>query len=221
PGVLDSEGYAVCPNCGIRLHCGKVGLPNLTEKHMGSDKCMKNRMKRDKGMEMKKNGSLLTFFMKPKASPVPSTVTGPSLVDKITVPVNTSPPPPSEAMTYPEPYNPKPHFIERFINAIAGLPESVPKATVYDSLAVFAGNPADYDDLSMNGNELWENILNKLLKSVFRWGEELDMEIFIRSGRYDLDGLVNFMRHFVIKQQVDEALFAGKLMHLLDRINDT
>ncbi|KAF8990682.1 hypothetical protein BDQ17DRAFT_1255610, partial [Cyathus striatus] len=221
PGVLDSEGYVICPDCGTRLHCGRVGLANLTEKHMGSEKCKKNRMKCDKGAKIKKDSSILTFFMKPKTQSVPSTVPGPALVDNLTPTANviiSSRSSEAEARTYHDSHDPGPGFIERFLDAIAELPENVPKAMVYDSLAVFAGNPADYNDTSMDGNELWENTLNKLLKSVFRWGE--DMGVFVCCSQYGLDGLVNFMWHFVIKRKVDEGLFKGKLSHLLDRIKE-
>jgi hypothetical protein len=33
--TLDTEGYAVCPDCGSSIHCGTVGLPNLEKRHRG------------------------------------------------------------------------------------------------------------------------------------------------------------------------------------------
>ena len=34
--VLNTDGCAVCPECKIHIHCGNVGLSNLTIRHMGS-----------------------------------------------------------------------------------------------------------------------------------------------------------------------------------------
>jgi positive regulator of sigma E activity len=31
--VLDAEGYAECPDCGARIHCGTVGIQNLEKRH--------------------------------------------------------------------------------------------------------------------------------------------------------------------------------------------
>ena len=72
--VLDTEGYAECPDCGSRIHCGSVGLANLEKRHRGKKICRETKAKRDKNMKAKKNGSLLTFFNHPKATSVPSTI---------------------------------------------------------------------------------------------------------------------------------------------------
>jgi hypothetical protein len=40
------------------------------------------------------------------------------------------------------------------------------------------------------------------------------MDAIIRRGRKGLDGLTEFMKYFVVKRGVDEALFEGKLTHL-------
>lgn len=44
------------------------------------------------------------------------------------------------------------------------------------------------------------------------------MDDIIRRGRYGLDGLVNFVRYFIVKCGVNEALFEGKLMHLVSAL---
>ena len=107
----------------------------------------------------------------------------------------------------------EPHLIKK-------LPDTIPEATNYDKLAAFAGNPADHDDPSLSVDDLWENRLNGLLKSVLGWGEEGDMESIIRRGRKGLNGLGNFVRHFVVKRRVNEALFEGKLLHLLSKLEE-
>jgi len=74
-------------------------------------------------------------------------------------------------------------------------PASVPEASDYDKLAVFAGNPAEYDNLSLSPDELWEETLNGLFKSALGWGTEGNMDEVIRRGRKGLDGLANFVKH--------------------------
>ena len=69
--VLDADGCAVCPECKVHVHCGNVGLSNLTICHMGSKICRETKAKCDKDNK-KKNSSILTFFKRPKAAPVPS-----------------------------------------------------------------------------------------------------------------------------------------------------
>jgi hypothetical protein len=98
---------------------------------------------------------------------------------------------------------------------IKNLPDSVREATDYDRLAVFAGNPEDFDNLTMDADDLWEMVLNQQLKSVFGWGMEENMEDIICRGRKGLDGLANFVRYFVVKRGVSEDLFEGKLSHLM------
>jgi hypothetical protein len=100
------------------------------------------------------------------------------------------------------------------------LPDTIPEATEYDKLAIFAGNPATYDDPSLDGNDLWETSLNSTLKSVFGWETEEDLESLIRRGRNGLDGLAGFVKHFVIKRGVNEELFEGKMSHLMTKLEE-
>ena len=32
-GVLDKDGYAICPDCFTCVHCGTVGIANLEKRH--------------------------------------------------------------------------------------------------------------------------------------------------------------------------------------------
>jgi len=58
------------------------------------------------------------------------------------------------------------------------------------------------------------------MKSVFGWRIEDDMKNLIRCGRHGLDGLANFVTHFVVKRGVNEALFEGKLSHLMNKLEE-
>jgi hypothetical protein len=46
------------------------------------------------------------------------------------------------------------------------------------------------------------------------------MENLIKRGRHGLDGLANFVTHFVIEQGVNEALFEGKMSHLMNKLEE-
>ncbi|KAG6806595.1 hypothetical protein H0H92_010725, partial [Tricholoma furcatifolium] len=71
-GVLDSKGYAVCPDCGTRVNCGRVGLANLESRHRGTKACQSAAQKCD-AKPQKKNMSILTFLQK-RPIPVPPVV---------------------------------------------------------------------------------------------------------------------------------------------------
>ena len=76
PPVLDADGFAICPDCGSRVNCGIIGLPNLEKRHRGTKVCKTAKQKRDKDAKKKKDGTKLNF-LRPKAAVVPSTVHGP------------------------------------------------------------------------------------------------------------------------------------------------
>ena len=85
-------------------------------------------------------------------------------------------------------------------------------------LLFFSGNPVEYDNPSLSPDELWEESLNGLFKLALGWGTDKDMEEIIRRGRKGLDGLVNFVKHFVEKRGVSMGLFEGKLAHLMSEL---
>ncbi|KAF8170123.1 hypothetical protein BJ912DRAFT_1025446 [Pholiota molesta] len=95
----------------------------------------------------------------------------------------------------------KPAFIPStiFHAAVQALPNSIPEATSDDKLAVFSGHPSTYDDPSMEGDQLWEEVLNEQLKGALGWGQEADMDDIIQHGRNGLDGLEEFVKYFIVK----------------------
>jgi hypothetical protein len=100
-------------------------------------------------------------------------------------------------------------------NLVKDLPESIPEASEFDRLAVFGGNPKEFDDPALDADELWETTLNNVLKSTLGWGTEGNMDEIIRRGKWGLDGLVNFATYFVEERGVSGGLFEGKLTHLV------
>ena len=77
------------------------------------------------------------------------------------------------------------------------------------------GNPRDFDNPDLDADNLWEEVLNKVLKSALGWGEEENMDDVIQRGRKGLDGLTNFVNFFVVKCGVQMSLFEGKLAWLV------
>ena len=172
-GVLDEKGYAICPDCLTHVHCGPVGIANLEKRHRGHKICKETKARHEKEAKKKKDGSLLTFFGKhQKAVPIPSTVS------------------PSTPVRGHEPVAEPPinDTLSKLYTLIENLPASVPEASDYDSLSVFSGNLADYDDPKLSADELWEKTLNGLFKSALGWGTEGNMDDIIRRGHRGLDG---------------------------------
>ena len=58
-------------------------------------------------------------------------------------------------------------------------------------------------------------LINPILKDALGWGTEADMDKVIRRGRKGLDGLANFVKHFIVKRGVNMGLFEGKLSYHL------
>ena len=73
-GVLDAEGFAICPKCYSHINCGTAGLKNLAL-HQGKGTCKKAQDKHNQEGK-KKNMSILSFMKTatPKSSPIPSTI---------------------------------------------------------------------------------------------------------------------------------------------------
>lgn len=84
-----------------------------------------------------------------------------------------------------------------------------------DPLATFDVNPAAFDDQSISTDDLWEEVLNGVMKNGLGWGTELDVSSLLKTDGSGLMGLVNFVEYFVVKHSVNEGLFEGKLAHLL------
>ena len=81
---------------------------------------------------------------------------------------------------------------------------------------MFGGNTKEFDDPSLEADELWEASLNGVLKSTLGWGMqggmEGNMDEIIRRGRWGPDSLVDFATYFVEERGVSGGLFEGKLM---------
>ncbi|PPQ92922.1 LOW QUALITY PROTEIN: hypothetical protein CVT25_006605 [Psilocybe cyanescens] len=202
--VLGADGYAICSDCKTRIHCGTVGLANLEKNHRGTKICMKAQEKRQKEDKATKRPTLLAFFNRPQPVPVPSTITPPALVQgcKLTparevTPALSRKPTVVASQAKPVPEPAENNFLEKLLGLIKNMPETIPEATDYDKLTVFAGNPGEFDVPGLGVDDVWEEVLNKALKSALGWGEEESMD---RS---------------IVKHGVQVGLFEGKLARLV------
>jgi hypothetical protein len=158
-GVLDADGWAICPDCLTRINCGPSGLGNLEKRHRQTPTCDDNKAKRAKEVlkmkMMKKNGSLLNYFKKPKAASIPSTVSNPAPVHSHKLareqPADTGTAGPTGLHWQPECEEPAiqskavsdrvfSSFLARFQYLVKNLPESIPEASDYDKLAIFGAS---------------------------------------------------------------------------------
>ena len=218
--MLDEDGYAECPDCGTRIHCGTVGLQNLEKRHRGSKICLESIAKRDKNAKLKKNGTLLNFFTKPKPSLVPPTIPSVPLIQSHAIPRERAPDtvatvtPGDAHIPSNTPLIISP-FIKKLSNLTKNLPDTIPEASDSDKLAEFGQDPANFDDNTFDKDNLWEEEINPRLKRVLGWGTEGNMKDLIRRGRKGVEGLVTYARYFVEERGVDERLFEGKLSHFM------
>ena len=218
----------MCPDCDNRINCGTIGIANLEKRHRGTKVCKAAQEKRDKEAKKRKDGNILNF-LKPKAAIVPSTVNSPAPVHSYELSSQSEPDASSTASTtnvqgkaigisltsQPVSGPISNIFIKMLQDLVKDLPASVPEASEYDKLAVFGGSPKEFDDPTLDAEELWEATLNSVLKSTLGWGMEGNMDDIIRRGKWGLDGLVNFATYFVEERGVSGELFEGKLTNLV------
>jgi hypothetical protein len=105
---------------------------------------------------------------------------------------------------------PATHIVRRLYAAIAKVPDTVPEANVHDALAAFSGDPSRKVDPAMGPDELWESVLNSMLKRQLGWGNTAESADIVRRGEMGLNGLVKFVEYFVVERGVDANLFEGK-----------
>ena len=208
------------------MHCGIIGLANLKKRHRGTKTCIEAKLKRDKEATKKKDGSLLTFFQRPKAPAVPSMIstsmpvhsykmaaTKASDVDPIISATSEKNIVASSSKSIP--ISRVSGFLNKLQHLIKNIPDSIPEAGDNDRLAAFGGNPKDFDDESLDPDGLWEEVLNPLLKSSLGWGTEGNMDEIIRKGRKGVEGLATFIKYFIEERGVSDSLFEGKLSYML------
>jgi len=178
---------------------------------MGSEVCKAAQLKRDKDRARKKDGSLLTFFNKPKPVLNPPTVKArESIYPARQGPSNAAAPPTVISAVTEGPLLQRLYFINK------NLAHDVPEATENDVLAQFSEDPASFDNLAIDSENLWEEVLNPVMKGILRWGDELDAASLVQRGEKGISAVHRFVKYFTVQRGVDERLFEGKLSRLLD-----
>ncbi|KAF6755550.1 hypothetical protein DFP72DRAFT_1008601 [Ephemerocybe angulata] len=215
---------AICPLCKETVKLGKGGLGNY-KIHEASPKCQEARKKLENASKEKPQKSLLGF-LKRKPAPNPSlsqasvpnlpAIPGPSR-QPITPNATPAPLPPPRAFNKPPaPQRPASLFVSHLRALIEALPTSVPEAVEGGPLAGFAANPEHCDMPDVASEDLWEEVLNGVMKAGLGWGTETDPRSLVQRGRWGMDGLLAFVEYFVIKRNVDPGLFEGKLNRLME-----
>jgi hypothetical protein len=217
----------------MRVNCGTVGISNLTKRHRGKKKCLELKSRRDKKEKGMVQGTLLTF-MKPKPTLVPPTVAGTSLIHSNKIPTSfltgDSDTPlewdfedrddygQAHLVLEEGPINGGSQFVKKLEVLVKQIPESIPEGSENDILAPFGDNPRNQDVSGLDGDELWEENLNRFLKEILGWGNEDRMDEVIRRGKNGMDGVLEFARYFIEERGVSEGLFEGKFSRMLDAL---
>ena len=166
---------------------------------------------------------MILSFLKPKAAIVPPTVNNPEPVHSYKLApqpaTDTSPttsvitmqckPKTGSSMPRPGSGPISNTFVKMLWDLVKNLPGSVPEASEFDKMVVFGRSLKEFNDPTLEADDLWEMTLNSILKSTLGWGNEGNMDIIIRHGRWGLDGLVNFMTYFVEERGMSGELFEG------------
>ncbi|KAG6913733.1 hypothetical protein DXG01_004676, partial [Tephrocybe rancida] len=179
-GVLDAEGYAICPDCDTKINCSKVGLANLEIRHKGTKACRDAAQKRDRAKTQHKNTSILSFLKK-RPTPVPPTVALAQLLPVVPSSgsrqacILTG----SKDLPNLDLRRKEAAIISELHDLISKLPPTVPEAGPADTLAIFGKDPKSFDNLEMPSEDIWETMMNPTLKSVLGWGNNVDLATVI------------------------------------------
>ena len=138
----------LCPNCNTQIHCGTAGLANLKKNHHRRKTCLKAKEKRHKEEEEAKRPTLFSFFSRQQPVPVHSSITPSALLQggtlasmAVDIPTVSTEQNIVAQDTQDRPIPVTDSFLEKLLNLTRLLPDTVPEATDYDKLSVFAGNP--------------------------------------------------------------------------------
>ncbi|TEB21892.1 hypothetical protein FA13DRAFT_1642094 [Coprinellus micaceus] len=233
----DVEKTVVCPECQDVIKLGKGSIVNFTTQHLNSRKCQQRKTRRSQPSQPRKKMALPSIlgFLRPIAMPVPS-------LTSTSIPSSSGSSQPSTRVpdytplgeTTPaalptlddtpiansnEQSSQPTCALARRLKILADtLPVTVPEGQASDKLSVFNSDPRALDNPDIESTDLWEEVLNGMLKGALGWGDELDLTTVIRRGQYGIDGLVHFVDYFVTERGVDEMMFEGKLKHLMDKM---
>jgi hypothetical protein len=110
--------------------------------------------------------------------------------------------------------------IEQLRTAIQSLLHTVPEAIPDDLLAVFSVQPVFDANLS-SADTLWEEIVDLTLNNLIGFGKEItQIKLLVKTGKYGLEGLCNWMETFIVEGGINPCLFEGKVDWLVKVIDE-
>lgn len=210
----------------------------LESQHRGKKKCLADAAKLPaKGSGRLKNSLISSFLVPasavakvPSQTQAPAPVVVPNNLPLESVPSNTknddvpelgsdSDDSEDEAEKNKPNVPPVTFYKTPLANTFQGLVDNLPAPAnmtdLTDSLSALASDPAQHDNRHINNDEIWEEVLNPLLKGILGWGTSLDVEAVVKGPREGLMGIPAFIEYFVQRRGVSEGLFEGKLSHLM------
>ena len=132
---------------------------------------------------------LLSFFNWPKPSLVPSKIPSVPLVQSPALPHEKIPntkitgvTPGSAHILFIMPLKISP-FIKKLSDLSKSLPDVIPEASNDDKMAKFGQDLANFDDKTLDKDDLWEEAINPCLKRILGWGTEGNLKNLIWQGR--------------------------------------
>ncbi len=69
-----------------------------------------------------------------------------------------------------------------------------------DPLACFNVDPASFDNKTISADELWEEVLNGVMKNALGWGTALDVPSLVETDGQGVMGLARFVEYFVVER---------------------
>lgn len=221
----------MCPACKEKIRCGPGGWKNIKSTHLGKKTCSDAQHKRNQNRGMK-NQSILSMFSQkqPKPIKVPSTTAAPAPLPGASREPNiatfvASRESSVELSDLAATVNPAVSKQEctTLVDALKQLAKRLHDDVCQraadvmkpDPLACFDVDPAGYDNRTVSADELWEEVLNGIMKNALGWGTALDVPSLVETDGRGVIGLARFVEYFVVERGVSEALFEGKLNHLM------
>lgn len=210
-----------CEVCSKRLKIGNGGSRNYETQHKNSPTCLAEKKRRDKTVApaKKPTATLLSWLPKlPKVTnPSIASASAPRLAQTAQQHTATEVRNLQATPSTPKRQPPRSAIARKLLALADGLSNDVPKANANDGFALYANEPSTYDDSSVLAEDLWQEVVNPMLKRVLDYGTDFDPNI-IRRGRLGVEGLAWVVDYFIAERGVAECMFEGKLGILMSEM---
>ncbi|TEB18295.1 hypothetical protein FA13DRAFT_1649397, partial [Coprinellus micaceus] len=202
----------ICDMCQRVLKLGSGGIENYETQHKGSPICKKTREKLLNAPPLKNVPKPIPDWARPKQHLIPP-------LASTSVPQIRTTAAQDRAESSPT-RQPSIALAKKLKRLADGLDKTVPEATANDYLAILAQDPKGLDRPDVASVDLWQVVLNDLLKNTLGWGMERPVKDVLRRGRFGVEGLVWLVDYFVGERGVAACLFEGKLGLLIEEMEN-